>query len=796
MCGVVSIIYQRDTDSMGKLASSLLQKLEYRGYDSTGGAFITQEDSIVLKKKVGAPSEVIQELDFEKESSRKFIGQVRWATYGAVTDNNSQPHDVSCHAHIIGAHNGNISNTDSLKEFLLNNDHKLLSDNDGEMLLHTVEHYYAELLKNANNPTSKDKITLLTEAICLAQKKIIGCYAACLTIPGIDGVFAIKSGSSLYAGKGYDENGEFIIVCSDLNAVLSQTRFLIPLKEGEGIYFNHASYHTFSLSDGEKETPIPSRSKLNAEEISLNPNYRYFMEQEIFAAPDNIEKLKVYYLEDHWNDICHKIFEDYSDTCKNILIRFAKLYDIIDIEVFKREFIDLITDKKFQEIFKLAERPLQQLIDRGWSSEDNSLLLELKNGFAGQFTQELKIINLMSIWKKKRSILKYKSLTIELFKKCKEDGGRVFLIASGSSYHASLIGGYLFNSLAQFSIIPTNPGTFRSLYMSSINPKDIIVGISQSGETKDLIDIYNDISSKDGSNSTIISIVNNENSTIPQEKSDYYLPILSGPEIAVAATKSFVGQITLFYILAQSMTENDSFITNNLDNIHSEINEYLKIMPEYLDEIASKLYISPSLHILGTTLIGLAKEGALKIREVVINHTEGYDCAEFKHGPNTILGHNTIFSLKDLEKAYNISNDDLGVNPYDDKLNHLKESFSNYPLLFICPPDERDKRITISQIHTHKIRGADIVLLAEEDEELRKAIEGVPQGDSNYYHRYISLPKTGNKLSFLFKATIALQYIAFKMSVYKMDYLDTNEIKGHGVHPDAPKNVSKSITVD
>jgi len=146
MCGVVGIVYGKNSERLGQVGSFLLKKLEYRGYDSTGGAFFKKDGALTLKKKVGSPSKVIQELDLEKQSGSKFIGQVRWATYGAVTDDNAQPHEVNCRTHLLGAHNGNISNTDSLKEFLGEARHRIVSDNDGEMLVHLVEHYYHEQL--------------------------------------------------------------------------------------------------------------------------------------------------------------------------------------------------------------------------------------------------------------------------------------------------------------------------------------------------------------------------------------------------------------------------------------------------------------------------------------------------------------------------------------------------------------------------------------------------------------------------------------------------------------------------
>jgi hypothetical protein len=221
-----------------------------------------------------------------------------------------------------------------------------------------------------------------------------------------------------------------------------------------------------------------------------------------------------------------------------------------------------------------------------------------------------------------------------------------------------------------------------------------------------------------------------------------------------------------------------------------------------VEEVAHRLCLEPSLHILGTGLIGLAREGALKIREVVLNHAEGYDAAEFKHGPNTILGKNTLYSIQDLADlldAYEAGR----TTPFQGGLQTLKvrpglvESlFSNYPLIFLCAPDERDTRITITQMHTHKIRGADLVLIAERNPELAAAAEGRPMGDERFWSRCIEVPASGDANLFVFGAAVVLQRLAFRLSVLKMTYLDTLGVAGHGVDPDTPKNVSKSITVD
>ena len=143
MCGIVSLVYKDENETLGAEAAALLRRLEYRGYDSTGASFIGADRSISLAKKVGAPSKICRELGIDRMRGQRFIGQVRWATYGAVTDVNSQPHKVRCKVEMVGAHNGNISNTDALKPWLTARGHAVVSDNDGEIVVHLVEEHYA-----------------------------------------------------------------------------------------------------------------------------------------------------------------------------------------------------------------------------------------------------------------------------------------------------------------------------------------------------------------------------------------------------------------------------------------------------------------------------------------------------------------------------------------------------------------------------------------------------------------------------------------------------------------------------
>jgi glucosamine--fructose-6-phosphate aminotransferase (isomerizing) len=355
-----------------------------------------------------------------------------------------------------------------------------------------------------------------------------------------------------------------------------------------------------------------------------------------------------------------------------------------------------------------------------------------------------------------------------------------------------------------------------------------------------------------------IAIVNNLNSTIAQEKSDLTIPLHCGPEIAVPATKSFINQITILYVLALEVARQNlkqstqDFNPSARGKKEKEIQirlDNLKYIPELIDETikttqlpiedaARDIFLAPSIQILATKINSVAKEGSLKIREVVLNHTEGFEGAEFKHGPNTILGKNTIYGVQFIERFINnfagkitelIKNNKNKIEPQNiaNLINALtsnifgqknrinlsdeeKELFNKiisnydplnnssfpYPLIYITGPEERDTELTVSQINTHKIRGANTIIIAEENSNLRSAAETPPANAPHYKSHYIALPRTGDTLLTIFSSTVVLQMLALEMSVNKMKYLDQIGIIDHGVHPDVPKNVSKSITVD
>ncbi|MHB0896119.1 MAG: SIS domain-containing protein [Spirochaetales bacterium] len=821
MCGIVSLIYKSENPDMGKEAEALLRRLEYRGYDSTGASFIDGKRNISLFKKVGAPSKVCPSLGIAGKPGQRFIGQVRWATYGAVTDVNSQPHHVHCKIEMVGAHNGNISNTDSLKAWLSSRGHAVVSDNDGEIIVHLVEEHYAsnQNLSSADLAGMRqayaasglregvpDGVLRMIDAIRKAEALAEGSYAAAVADPKLPGVFAIKSGSSLYAGVGADAKGDFIVVSSDLTSVLSKTRALIPLAEGEGLWFTESAYLVFNLRGAPAfSRPRLKRSKLSVRDTQLNPHFRHYMEQEILGSPANMDQILRYYFRSPNDEAVAAIFEERKDECKESADALANLSEKFGDELLKSGMEAVFTAPAWADVSaRVASAGRLPEARESFVSDEAELLSELGR-LAPRRAIDLSLMDSVFVWRKRRAVLRYLSELKSALAETNNSGGRIYFVASGTSYHAALTAAYFFNGIARLPIYPCNPGIFRSMYFSCLRNDDFILGITQSGETKDLVDIFQDVREK---NPRIrrACLVNNENSRIPQELSDFYLPILCGPEIAVAATKSFMNQIAILYLVAASLVMSEREVKEKLLAAKRLMNESMEAAMGDIETAAARLYAKPSMHILGTSLIGLAREGALKIREVVLNHTEGYDTAEFKHGPNTILGRNTLFSLSDMETLLNEYNAmmakdaSLQTLPARDIFKRnpsLAEGlFGSYPLVFVCPPEDRDVRITISQIHTHKIRGADIILIAEKRQDLALAVAGKPMDIGEYWSKYIEMPHSDDPYLFVFGATIVLQYLAYRMSVRKMEWLDDLGIADHGVHPDAPKNVSKSITVD
>ncbi|MBI4676133.1 MAG: SIS domain-containing protein [Elusimicrobia bacterium] len=845
MCGVIGLRCAGDRDDLGLAASRLLRMLEYRGYDSTGAAIQTHAGAVTLLKDVGSPTVVTKKLGIHGLSGKIFCGQVRWATFGIVTKENAQPHEVRCKAHLYGAHNGNVTNCDQLKDWLTGQGHRVVSDNDGEMLVHTIEHFFAQELRRTSR---RDEA--FRKAILAAARKMVGSYAAVVVDPVTHLVAAIKAGSSLYMGVGRDAaHGPFTIASSDLATVLSLTKILLPISEDEFTFYTHDHARFFHLRSGRRLEKEPVRSRLRVEETELKEPFRYFMQQEIFSQPAAVRKVIGLFLRrSPLLKLSGGLARRHPGLVRQARAAIGRLSALTDAGKIEKEFGRFLKGGLCAKLSRMT-RGLgswprgRRAGPESFESSTGGFLEELSAKTPKGLLPVMRLLDGWCLLDEADEVAARSGEFVRRLVRAKRDGRCVYMLACGTSFHAAKVASVFFNKIAGIRVTAMLPGDFRAESAESLADGDLVIGISQSGETKDLIDVINLIR-RSRREVGVVTVVNNVNSTLALEKADLCLPLSCGPEIAVPATKSFMNQLAVLYVLALKAAERTrpgGETRRRLDNllrVPALLEETAASTRDAVDQAALALFMEPSIHILATGMQGVAKEGALKVREVVLNHTEGYEGAEFKHGPNTILGVNTVFGLeavrsilgsfarfsdelarrrslsaKSLAKLYkavaDYAFDDIEPSGLDRAQSHafrrvfekhdfFASLYTNYPLVFVTGPAERDVNLTISQINTHKIRGADVTIIAEDNAALRDAVSR-PQPtrfDKEYRFGYIRLPRTDDDLLPFFTSTIALQLLALHMSVRKLTLLDKLEILDHGVHPDSPKNVSKSITVD
>lgn len=889
MCGVIGLIFERNRKDLGLVAAELLQTLEYRGYDSTGAAVQGDNPSDVrLAKGVGAPSVMVHKLGIVKMEGRIFCGQVRWATFGAVTEANSQPHMVRCKAHIYGAHNGNVTNCDDLKSWLTAEGHQVASDNDGEMVVHTLEHFFAlELaaLSEDRRRIPEVRRACMRIAIVRGCARLQGSFAAVVVDPVSACVWAIKQGSSLYFGFGSDEaGGSFRIASSDLSSVLKLTRVLVPMQEGEFAEYDATGHRLYAIPSvvpraGAVPKPAvidrePVRSRLRAKDTALVPPFETFMDQEISAQQETCRNVAAVFL--GGSALARSLTSELPSfpAIAEIQPHVLAMLDGYDDATIRRSFhaladlpaITALVDALPEDVrVRLTHAASADLPDHLVSQEAGFLTDLVPMARNGRDQAVIRLVDAMLELEEVRSFSDAVEGFVQTAMECLRRGGRIYVVCCGSSFHAAKAACLFFNELACTELIPILPGEFRGQYSRSLRDGDLFVAVSQSGETKDLIDVLNFIIAS-GKDIKRVSLVNNVNSTLAQEKSHLVIPLRCGPEVAVPATKSFINQVTLFYCLALRLGEHRLEATDQgepggwgargeeLSRLRAElrsrrqklldlpllIGETVASTDAAVERAAQMLYLAPSTHVLATRITAVAKEGALKIREVVLNHTEGFEGSEFKHGPNTILGFNTLFGPLSLDcllrrlgktvetlasegvdkplpsdsiprlvqaavdaifhptpRPFSLAAEEQEVfDQLFDRADLLAALRSDYPLIYVTGPDEQDVHLTVSQINTHKIRGASTVVVAEDHPALHQAASKPPADNPGYQSVYITLPRTNDTMMTVFSATVVLQRLALKMSLLKAQYLDRLGIQDHGVHPDVPKNVSKSITVD
>lgn len=315
---------------------------------------------------------------------------------------------------------------------------------------------------------------------------------------------------------------------------------------------------------------------------------------------------------------------------------------------------------------------------------------------------------------------------------------RMVIIACGTSWHAGLIGEYLFEELARISVEVEYASEFR--YRNPIiNEKDVVIAISQSGETADTLSALQLAQEKGALLFGIVNVVGSSISRITDCGS--YIHV--GPEIGVASTKAFTGQLTLLTLMAIYLAYLKGTITEayyhalltEFENIPAKAKRLIEL-DDQIREIASQIKNSNNALYLGRGYnFPVALEGALKLKEISYIHAEGYPAAEMKHGPIALI----------------------------DAL---------MPVIVIATNKSAYEKI-VSNVQEVKARkGLVIAIVTEGDTEIKRIADYT-----------IEIPETKDPFTPLL-SVIPLQLLAYHIAVMR------------GCNVDQPRNLAKSVTVE
>ena len=297
MCGIVAYLGVKPALP---IVVGGLKRLEYRGYDSTGVALIESDgkggDELVIRKKKGKVSDLLDYIGEEKLTGNVAIGHTRWATHGPPNDINAHPHRAESNR-IALVHNGIIENYTTIKETLHNRGHALLSDTDSEVLVHLIE----EVMKNGG-------LTLF-EAVRTALNQVVGAYAiVVIDKENPTTLIAARKSSPLVIGLG--EDGSFY-VASDATPIIPYTKNVVYLNDEEIASLELDGGLRIRTTSNVKITPQIQALELEIESIEKG-GYEHFMLKEIFEQPKSIRdslrgridlkkgEIRMSGVDDHW----------------------------------------------------------------------------------------------------------------------------------------------------------------------------------------------------------------------------------------------------------------------------------------------------------------------------------------------------------------------------------------------------------------------------------------------------------------------------------------------------------------
>ena len=519
MCGIVG--YNGNSQAAPILLDGL-EKLEYRGYDSSGLAVRDGTKDIEVVKAKGRLRVLAEKTDEGMALAGNCgIGHTRWATHGEPSENNAHPH-ISEDKFVTGVHNGIIENYQELKEKLQRHNYTFYSDTDTEIAIKLIDYY---MKKYKEGPV---------DSIARAMTRIRGSYALVVMFKDYpDEIYCARKDSPLIVGVTEDAS----FAASDVPAILKYTRNVYYIGNQQIARLGKGTVEFFDI-DRESVQIEPSVIKWDAEAAEKG-GFEHFMIKEIHEQP-------------------------------------AAVRDTVG-----------------------------SLINEG------------------------------------RIIYGESGLTDEIIR----NTSNIVIVACGSAYHVGLAAQYIFEGLARIPVRVELASEFR--YRNPIlNDNDLVIVISQSGETADSLAALR-LAKENGIRT--LGIINVVGSSIARE-ADHVFYTLAGPEIAVATTKAYSAQLIVAYALAIQY----AFIRGAIDEerylgMIAEMQTLPAKMERVLDDkeriqwFAAKYSNAKDMFFIGRGIdYAISMEGSLKMKEISYVHSEAYAAGELKHGTISLVENGTL----------------------------------------------------------------------------------------------------------------------------------------------------------
>lgn len=529
MCGIVGYLGSKEAYP---ILIKGLQRLEYRGYDSSGVALQTSDAEIKQYKKKGKVKDLEDFCSNQDISGTIGIGHTRWATHGEPNDENAHPH-TSMHGNFVMVHNGIIENYAEIKADLIRLGYEFKSDTDTEALVNLIEYIY--LLEDNGS---------MENAVRLALKKVVGAYGiVVLSKNEPNRAIAARMGSPLVIGVG---EGEYFMA-SDASPIVEYTKNVIYMNDGDIAIIERNSLTLKTIDNAPVDAQI-TEVDLHIGDLEKG-DFDFYMLKEIFEQPKTIRDTYRGRIKESQNDII--------------------LGGLIDV--------------------------MPQIVQ----------------------------------------------------------ANRIIMLGCGTSWHAALVAEYLIEEYARIPVEVEYASEFR-YRKPVINKGDVVIAISQSGETADTLAALK-MAKENGA--LILGVCNVVGSSIARI-TDAGVYTHAGTEIGVASTKAFTAQVTVLTLFAFKLAKErgtidqatyEMFISEMLA-IPEKI-ESILIKHPHIKEVAEKYKDSQDALYLGRGyLFPVALEGALKLKEISYIHAEGYAAGEMKHGPIALVDDNlpvVVVSAKD-----------------------------------------------------------------------------------------------------------------------------------------------------